>query len=254
MKTFHYGPAPSQLGDLHLPQARNPPVICLLHGGFWRLPYGYDQMTPLAVDLKSRGYAAWNLEYRRIGEDGGGWPGTLADVSAGIEHLAKLKEGGADLDLARVVTVGHSAGGHLALWAASPRTVTGHERLPLVRIMAAAGQAPAADLARVHEFNLSRGVAVEFLGGTPEQYPERYAAASPKALLPLGVPQLIVQGEADDTVPVSLVRDYAAAAKAAGDTVEYVEFPGFGHFEHIDRTSPAWAAVTDWLGRLFQAT
>ncbi len=254
MKTHRYGSAPSQVGDLHLPKASNPPVICLIHGGFWRLPYAYDQMTPLAEDLVRLGYAAWNLEYRRIGEDGGGWPGTLADVSAGIEHLAKLKEDGADIDLSRVVTVGHSAGGHLALWAAGPRTLSGHEHLPRVRVMAAVGQAPAADLKRVHELGLSRGVALEFLGGTPEQYPERYAAASPRELLPLGVPQLIVHGAADDTVPVAIGREYVAAAKAAGDPVDYVEFAGFGHFEHIDRGNPAWKAVTDWLARLFQAS
>ena len=253
MKTHPYGSAPSQIGDLYLPDATNPPVVCLLHGGFWRLPYGYDQMPPLAKDLVSRGYAAWNLEYRRIGEDGGGWPGTLADVSAGIEHLAKLKEDGAVIDLARVVTVGHSAGGHLALWAAGPRTLSGHEPLPHVRVMAAVGQAPAADLKQVHALGLSRGVAVEFLGGTPEEYPDRYAAASPRELLPLGVAQLIVHGTADDTVPVAIGREYSAAAKAAGDTVDYVEFAGFGHFEHIDPASPAWKAVTDWLERLFRS-
>lgn len=253
MKTYRYGAAASQIGDLHLPKVTNPPVVCLLHGGFWRLPYGYDQMTPLAQDLIQRGYAAWNLEYRRIGEDGGGWTGTLTDVSIGIEHLAKLREDGADIDLSRVVTVGHSAGGHLALWAAGPRTLSGQEPLPRVRVMAAVGQAPAADLKQVHALGLSRGVALEFLGGTPAQYPERYAAASPRELLPLGVPQLIVQGQADDTVPASLVRDYVAAAKAAGDPVDYLEFPGFGHFEHIDRNSPAWKAVPDWLERLFRA-
>lgn len=249
MQTFRYGPAGSQVGDLHLPRAKNPPVICLLHGGFWRLPYARDQYTPIAEDLVRRGYAAWNLEYRRLGETGGGWPGTLQDVSAGIDHLATLKAQGNDLDLERVVTVGHSAGGHLALWSAGPRRVLQGEPLPQVRVMAAVGQAPAADMRRIYELNCSNGVAVEFLGGTPAQQPERYALASPKALLPLGVPQLVVHGTDDDTVIVDIGREYAAAARQAGDPVELVEFPGMGHFEHLDPKGQAWAAVVAWLER-----
>ncbi|MGZ6124646.1 MAG: alpha/beta hydrolase family protein [Myxococcales bacterium] len=251
VRTHRYGTAPSQEGDLHLPKDARPPVICLLHGGFWRLPYGRDQMIPLAEDLTRRGYAAWNLEYRRIGEECGGWPGTLQDVSAGIDQLAVLKDEGADLDLDRVVTVGHSAGGHLALWAAGTRKLAAGDPAPKVNVMAAAGQAPAADLERVYELDLSRGVAVEFLGGTPKGLPERYAFASPRALLPLGLPQLVVHGSDDDIVPASIGRDYAAAAREAGDPVDYVELPGTGHFEHLDPAGPAWAAVTAWLDRLF---
>lgn len=105
MQTFRYGPAESQVGDLHLPANPRAPVICLLHGGFWRLPYARDQMTPLAEDLVRRGYAAWNLEYRRIGETSGGWPSTVQDVYDGIDLLAKLHDHGAGIDLKRVVTV-----------------------------------------------------------------------------------------------------------------------------------------------------
>jgi acetyl esterase/lipase len=253
METFRYGAAPSQLGDLHLPKAPRPPVICLLHGGFWRLPYARDQYTPIAEDLVARGYAAWNLEYRRIGEAGGGWPNTIQDVADGIDHLATLKAEGTDLDLSSVVTVGHSAGGHLALWAAGPRRLTPEAPAPRVRIMAAVGQAPAADLKRIYEIGSSNRVAPELTGGTPTQYPERYAAASPRALLPLGVPQLVVHGSEDDLVPVAMGREYVAAAKHAGDIAEFIEFPGMGHFEHLDPKGAAWAAVTDWLERLFAA-
>lgn len=249
MQTFRYGTARSQVGDLHLPEAKHPPVICLLHGGFWRLPYARDQYTPIAEDLVRRGYAAWNMEYRRLGEPGGGWPGTLLDVSAGIDHLATLRAQGIDLDLTRVVTVGHSAGGHLALWSAGPRSVLAGEPLPQVRVTAAVGQAPAADMRRIYELNCSNGVAVEFLGGTPVQQPERYILASPKALLPLGVSQLVVHGTADDCVPFEIGRDYATASKASGDEVEFVELPGVGHFEHLDPRGEAWAAVTAWLAR-----
>jgi acetyl esterase/lipase len=251
MQTHRYGPAASQVGDLHLPKAKHPPVVCLIHGGFWRLPYGYDQYNPIAEDLTRRGYAAWNLEYRRIGEPGGGWPNTLKDVSLGIDHLAKLKADGADLDLTRVVTVGHSAGGHLALWAAGSRRLDSADPAPKVKIMAAVGQSPAADLLRVYELGCSNRVALELTGGTPSEYPERYRAASPRALLPLGVPQLIVHGAADDTVIPDIGREYAKAARAAGDRCDYVEFQGMGHFEHLDPEGPAWRAVTDWLTRLF---
>lgn len=251
MQTFRYGPAESQAGDLHLPKTKNPPVICLLHGGFWRLPYARDQYTPIAEDLARRGYAAWNLEYRRLGEPGGGWPGTLQDVAAGIDHLATLKAQGTELDLNQVVTVGHSAGGHLALWSAGARRVLDGEASPRVRVMAAVGQAPAADMQRIYELNCSNGVAAEFLQGTPAEQPERYRLASPKALLPLGVPQLVVHGTADDTVIVNIGRDYAVAARRAGDRVELVELPEAGHFEHLDPKGEAWAAVVAWLARLF---
>ena len=253
METFRYGPAASQVGDLYLPEAARPPVICLLHGGFWRLPYARDQMPPLAEDLVRRGYAAWNLEYRRIGEAGGGWPNTIQDVADGIDHLATLKAEGADLDLSSVVTLGHSAGGHLALWAAGPRRLTPEAPAPRVRVMAAVGQAPAADLKRVYELGCSNHVALELIGGTPGQFPERYAAASPRALLPLGVPQLVVHGSEDDTVPVAMGREYVTAACRAGDEAEFVELPGVGHYEHLDPKGAAWKAVTDWLERLFAA-
>ena len=254
MQTFRYGPTASQTGDLHLPKSsQRPPVICLLHGGFWRLPYARDQYTPIAQDLARRGYAAWNLEYRRIGEDGGSWPGLFKDVSEGIDLLAKFVDHGADLDLSRVVTVGHSAGGHLALWAGSPRRLNSGAHKPRVKVMAAVGQAPAADLSQLYVLGLSRGVALELMGGTPEQFPERYAAASPQALLPLGIPQLVVHGSADDTVPVEMGRSYVKAARAAGDQAELVELPGTGHYEHLDPKSEAWGAVIDWLEKLLKS-
>ncbi len=252
MQPFRYGTAPSQMGDLHLPRASQPPVIVLLHGGFWRLPYGYDQFTPIAEDLVRRGYAAWNLEYRRIGEPGGGFPGTLQDVSAGIDYLAELKAQGADLDLRRVVTVGHSAGGHLALWAAGSRKLAPQDAAPKVSVIGSVGQAPAADLKGAFEQKLSNNVALELLGGTPAQFPERYAVASPRELLPLKVPQLVVHGSADDTVPFAMGRDYVAAAVKAGDRAEFAGFQGMGHFEHLDPMGGAWGAVVKWLDRLLK--
>jgi acetyl esterase/lipase len=245
-----YGADAAQVGDLYLPDSPSPAaVICLLHGGFWRMPYARDQLTPMARDLAGRAYAVWNLEYRRLGAPGGGWPGTLADVAAGIDHLAGFVAEDIALDLKRVVTIGHSAGGHLALWAAGRHHIVGGEpgAQPRVRVHAAVGQAPVADLVRAHELALSGDVAAELLGGTPSQVPERYAAASPRALLPLGVPQLIVHGTADDIVPIEISRGYAAAAREQDDTIEFRELPGVGHFEHIDIAAPAWTVVVDWL-------
>jgi acetyl esterase/lipase len=119
MHTVKYGSSDSQEGDLYLPSKQRPPVICLLHGGFWRMPYSRDEMTLIAQDLAARGFAVWNIEYRRIGALGGGWPGTFQDVTAGIDHLATFVADGVELDLNRVTVIGHSAGGHLALWSAA---------------------------------------------------------------------------------------------------------------------------------------
>src|ERR1700678_3386874 len=118
VRTVPYGPSRVQVGDLYLPDAPRPPVVCLLHGGYWRMPYGRRYIAPVALDLVSRGFAVWSLEYRRVGGVGGGWPGTLQDVGAGIDHLATLAAEGVDVDLARVTAIGHSAGGQLALWCA----------------------------------------------------------------------------------------------------------------------------------------
>jgi acetyl esterase/lipase len=194
-------------------------------------------MTAIADDLASRGFAAWNLEYRRLGVPGAGWPGTMEDVATGIEHLARLAAGGVALDLDRVTAVGHSAGGQLALW------VAGRNRTSPVPVRGVVGLAPIADLARAHQTGVGGNVVEELMGGTPMQYPERYEAASPSAMLPLGVRQLILHGTADDAVPVELSRGYVRAAAAAGDSIELIELPGAGHMEFLDPASEAHAIL-----------
>lgn len=237
------------VADLHRPDRGGPaPVVVLVHGGFWRAPYRRDLMSGLAHDLAGRGWAAFNIDYCRVGDAGGGWPGTLADVAAAVDHLAGLA-GPAELDLARVLAVGHSAGGQLALWLAGrpglPASAPG--AAPAVRVSAAVSQAGVCDL--VSGADLGRGAARELLGGAPEQLPERYLLASPQARLPLGVPGLLVHGDADDRVPVTQSRGYAAAAAEHGERVELVELAGVGHFEHLDPGHPAWQAVLGWLDR-----
>ncbi len=248
VRTIKYGLSDSQAGDLYLPQSPDPPVICLLHGGFWRMPYGRDQFAPVAEDLAARGFAVWNLGYRRLGEPGGGWPGTPQDVAAGIDHLAMLVDDGTDLDLIRVTVVGHSAGGHLALWAATrhraPADIGVSAR---VRVAAAVALAGVADLARAYALTVGSGAVGELLGGSPEHQPDRYAAASPMALLPLGVRQLVIHGTGDETLPTELSRDYARAAAAAGDQVELLELFGAGHMDYLDPHNEAHARLCRWL-------
>jgi len=246
-RTYSYGHDRSQRADLRLPAGSGPhPVMVLIHGGSWRAGYGRIVMRGLVADLNRRGWAAWNIEYRRLG-NGGGWPETFADVAAAIDRLAEVA---APLDLDRVCVLGHSAGGHLALWAAgreqlpagAPGHVDGEPRVRLKRVIAQAG---VCDLAGAHR--LWRGGAVEALmGGGPKEVPERYAVGDPMRLLPLNMPVLLVHGTLDETVSVELSRGYERAARAAGGDVELVEIDGTAgrHRAHIDPRGEAWAVVT----------
>ncbi len=248
VRTFRYGTAESQVGDLYLPALGMAPVVCLLHGGFWRMPYGREEMSAIATDLAARGYAVWNIEYRRIGSPGGGWPGTLEDIAAAIDHLAALAAGEADLDLRRVAVAGHSAGGHLALCASARREATGGRFSPRkVFPVAVAGLAPALDLHAMFALHSGNGAVSALLGGSPSEHPSRYAQASPMGLVPLGLRQLIVHGTKDDALPVALTRDYVHASRLAGDSVDYVELPGMGHMEYLDPASQAHTALCTWL-------
>jgi acetyl esterase/lipase len=232
-----YGDKRSQFGELFLPPGDRPfPVAVVIHGGFWKAQYSRRLMHPLCRDLAGRGWAAWNLEYRRLGRlSGGGWPTTFDDLDAGIDHLRVLQ---APLDLTRVVTIGHSAGGHLAALAA---TRPG----PSVRVTGVVAQAGVLDLERAWEWRLSDGVVRRLMGGTPEQRPDRYAAASPAARLPLGVPALLTHGGRDDIVPAAMSEEFH---RRAGEGCELVMEPEAGHFEHIDPGSGLWRAVVGWLG------
>ena len=250
-QTIRYGPCPDHEADLHLPAASRPPVVCLLHGGFWRMPYGRDQMTAVADDLAARGFAVWNLEYRRLGAPGTAWPAPMDDVAAGVDHLAQLAAEGVHLDLERVVVVGHSAGGHLALWVAG-RSRSQLDLAPRVVPRAAVGLAPVADLGRAFTLKVARAAVRELLGGSPSEHPARVRAASPLEMLPLRVPQLIIHGTADDAVPIDLSRRYARAAQAAGDTVQLIELPGGGHMEFLDPASEAHALLARWLAAFLE--
>ncbi len=235
-----YGPDPDQQGALRVPDGPGPhPVAVLFHGGFWRDPWQRDLMDPLAAALTARGHATWNVEYRRVGT-GGGWPATLVDAATAVDHVTRLADAH-PLDAARTVLVGHSAGGQLALWAAARDR--GPAGPPTVAAAGVVALAPVADLAAAFEAGLGDGAAEDFLRRTPADGPDRYAAASPAAQLPLGTRQVVVHGSADELVPLDHSRRYVAAAAAAGDVVSLVEVPDTGHFDIINPRSKAFAAV-----------
>ena len=249
-RTFRYGPDRSQRADLHLPAAVGPhPVMILIHGGSWQSRYGRIVMRGLAGDLLARGWGVWNIEYRRLG-NGGGWPATFLDVAAAIDHLAGLD---ADLDLDRVSVLGHSAGGHLALWAASrerlPHGAPGRiDGQPPLRLRRAIAQAGVCDLTSAYRWSRG-GPPGALMGGGPDEVPQRYDAADPMRLLPASAPVLLVHGSVDRTVSVKHSRNYERAARASGGEVELVEIEGEAgaHRAHIDPRGIAWAAVTTRL-------
>ncbi len=250
---FPYGEDPIQVADLHLPAApQGAPVVVLVHGGFWYSDYDRSLEVDVAADLVAAGYAVWNLDYRSIG-NGGGFPTTFEDVAAGVDALVDAAAG-TGLDLERVALVGHSAGGHLALWAAGRSRLpddapgAGPRLVPAVVV----SQAGVADLALSQELHLGGDAAAAFLG-EPADRPlpqDLLDRTSPAAMLPLGVPTLMVTGDSDGNVPARLSEEYAAAATAAGDDVRLEVVPGEGHFEHLDPGSEVWRRTRAYLDEL----
>lgn len=239
-----YGLALEQFGELYLPpQPGRYPVIILLHGGCWQAQYGLGHLGQLSAAFCYEGLAVWNLEYRRLG-NGGGWPTTFTDVAAGTDYLRRIAERFA-LDLSRVITVGHSAGGHLALWLA------GRQRLPATSPLFAAAALPIQgvlslagipDLAAAVERKICRSDCQALLGGLPAEVPEHYQQASPRALLPLGVPHQHLLGLLDQEIPVDYLQQFVAVAEEH-DEVHLELLPDVGHYELIVPTSSAWHAV-----------
>lgn len=237
----HYGEHPRQVADLHTPPGGGAhPIVVVLHGGYWQPPYTRLIMRPLCLDLARRGYAALNVDYRRLGREGGGWPQTFEDVAAAVDHLAQLDD--ASLDLARVTMLGHSAGGQLALWAAGRNSLPAGAvgAAPVVRAQRVLALAAVCDLVGAGR------PAHELLGGGPDQVPEQWAQADPMRRIPLGVPVGLVHAVGDATVSICRSRAYAAAARAAGAEVSLTETPG-GHRDPIDPGSRSWAVAAEWL-------
>jgi acetyl esterase/lipase len=247
-----YGADPLQFADLRRPAGSGPHLAAItIHGGFWRNRYDLTYLGHLCEALAARGIATWNLEYRRMGDPGGGWPGTFHDIAMGARYLFDHAEE-LGVDAQRVIVLGHSAGGHLASWLASMERAPVEspiraEPLPLRGAVPIAG---VLDLERCHQLGLSDDAVGNFLGGSPATVPERYAAASPVRLVPSPVAHLLIHGTWDENVPIELSEGYQAAATRAGGTSALMALPRADHFDVIDPESKAWPSIEQAIVRL----
>jgi acetyl esterase/lipase len=239
-----YGPNEFQFGELRLPKGAGPhPVAIVIHGGCWMSQYGLSYMGHLSAALAEAGVATWNVEYRRVGNQGGGWPGTFEDASRATDHLRPIAKT-YQLDLNRVIAVGHSAGGHLALWLAARKIlpkdspVYSPDPLPLRGVVSLAGITDLRRAGTACDANVP-----QLMGGSVQDKAAVYDQASPIELLPLGTPSAIVQGDSDTIIPLAMAKDYADAAKKKGDDAKLVAIEKAGHFEVVDPKSFAWEAV-----------
>lgn len=254
VENITYGPEPMQSGELIMTLAAHPrPVVVLLHGGYWQNSFNRAEMTDLAKDLARIGYASWNLDYRRVGDPGGGWPNTAIDVAAGIDKLAELAPTH-NIDTNRVIVLGHSAGAQLGSWAAARKHAAGGApgANPAIVPKAVVNLAGVLDLVTAAndtgggQTAVLRQSVLDFLGGSPAGIPQTYQQASPIGLLPLGMPQLLLHGVTDDRVPLEQSRTYVAAATKAGDPSRLIEIPGINHFDVV-KTKAWWDDVTTWM-------
>lgn len=256
-KRIAYGSGPLQFGELRLPKGAGPfPVVVLIHGGCWMAAFDYVYMTRLAAWWADRGVATWTIECRRVGDKGGGWPGTFLDVAQATDSLRKIAQT-APLDTQRVFFAGHSAGGQLALWLASRARIPAESDLFLpdpLPIHGVLGFAAVTDLAQYRNGppDSCHASVDQLMGGSPEKFSRRYAETSPRQRLPLGIPQIFIQGEADPIVERASVQAYVAAAKVAGDRAALLSLPDAGHFEAsvpLPRTEAtfekAWRLLTE---------
>jgi acetyl esterase/lipase len=252
-----YGPDPDQFGHLRLPAGSGPyPVLVVIHGGCWLSFADLEYMGRFAADLAQAGVATWSIEYRRVDSPGGGWPNTFLDVANGIDHLRSL-ESDYRLDLGQVVVVGHSAGGHLALWAAGrskiPEESPLHSAtpLPVNGVVSLAGPGQLGPFRDLDNQICGGDVIDQLMGGSPEEVPGHYTTGTPIRMLPLGVPQRLLTGADDPAVPPRFADAYAAAAVEAGDDVTAVTLEGASHFEVIVPGTDVWFEVRSTILSLF---
>ena len=252
-----YGPGKLQFGDLRLPKlaaGERAPVLMFVHGGWWKAEYGLEYGGHLCAAMKASGFASWSIEYRRVGDAGGGWPGTFEDVAAGYDFLPTVART-YSLDLTRIVVAGHSAGGHLAFWLAGRHHLPeagplSHLRqaTPMAGVVALAGAVDlrlTIDLAGWFTFAHDKQEVITFMGASPEQAPDRYHAGDAGELVPLNVPQWLLQGSNDDQIPPQLPARWAERGRRMGETITVDMIPGADHFDVVDPESKAWPRVRD---------
>ena len=256
-----YGADSLQFGELRLPKGSGPfPVAIVIHGGCWVHDFAAAKNAAALSDaLRDAGVATWNVEYRRRDNPGGGWPGTITDVGLAADSLRSIATR-YPLDLTRVVAIGHSAGGHMALWLASrpklPASSALHvaRPLPIVGAISLGGPGDLLDFNRYGDASCGEGTIPKLLGGSPDQVPDRWRDASPVNWLPLGVSQVMLAGEADRIMPRTNLEAYASKATAAGDHVDVVVVPKAGHHEVMSPNAVTWPAIREAVLRLTRAS
>ena len=253
-RRIKYGEDSSEYGELRVPSGTGPhPVAVLIHGGCFKAAYATTRdLSAMADALKNQGIATWNVEYRRVGQTGGGWPGTYLDVGNAVDYLRTIA-GEYNLDLKRVVLVGHSAGGNLAMWAA------GRSRLPMESPVRTADPLPIRGVVNLagpmdltanipgYQALCRDSVITSLMGGTPTAVPDRYAQASAIKLLPLGTPQVVIIGEHEDFVPRPIAASYVDAAIRSGDQARLIVIPGVGHFDIASPRASTWETVSSTI-------
>jgi acetyl esterase/lipase len=244
-----YGPDSLQFGELRIPEGSDPhPVAIVIHGGCWLSIANLHVMDHFCDELTKVGIATWNLEYRRVDSPGGGWPGTFNDIGQGVDYIRILAEK-YNLDLSRVVCIGHSSGGHLALWAGARHRVSESSQLfsenPLkpTGVVSLAGPADLRGMVERTKAVCGGDVIHTLLGGSFEEVPDRYRNASPATLLPNGVKQIVIHGADDPAVPPELGQEYVEAGNLLGESIGFFVIPEASHFELIAPWTSSWPIV-----------
>jgi acetyl esterase/lipase len=242
-----YGEDHQHFAELRFPVGRGPfPYLFVIHGGFWQSAYDLSHIGHLCAALTGEGIITCNVEYRRLGDPGGGWPGTFQDIGLATERISEIISQDPRVDTSRTAVIGHSAGGHLALWVVSRHRVPKASALfsaQRYRLGGAVSLAGVCDLRTAWKQRLGNGIVTSLMGGTPEQHPDRYDSGSPIELLPALTKQVLVHGTDDNIVPVSQSEKFVERAQQLGEHPTLVKLGGTGHFELIDPESDVWSSV-----------
>jgi acetyl esterase/lipase len=254
---IHYGNKELQFGDLRLPAGPGPhPVAVVIHGGCWLSEYNLEHIgNSCANALTSAGIATWSLEYRRVGDTGGGWPGTFQDIAQGTEYIRELAQI-YPIDVDRVIALGHSAGSHLALWLAAGKNLPEESPLRTSDPFPIKGVISLAGITDLRAYSTGAGdcnrAVAKLLGGNFEEMTGRYEQTSPIGMLPLGVPQRMIHGDRDTIVPLEQVKIYTEKAKNSGDDAEVRIVENAGHYELIAPQTQAFSLVRQAALELLQ--